>query len=480
MRHFSNICSLALFTLLTCTGQAEDAPKVEELYKTNCASCHGEALQGGSGTSLIGEVWKHGDSDAEITQSIAKGYPQMGMIAWEGALKSDQIRSLVIYIREKRQQARLQKTPPPKPLPDQPVKTQKETYRLQKVTDGLHDPWAIAFLPDGRMLVTEKAGPLRIVAADGTVQPEPVHGTPPVTAIGQGGMLAVALHPDYAKNGWIYLSFSDGFKDENGKDKALTAIVRGRIKDGAWVDQEWIWRGDRKFYSGAGVHFGSRFVFDQGYVYFVIGERGGGMEAQDVKRPNGKIFRLFDDGRIPKDNPFVGQEGSEPGIWSYGHRNPQGMTKDPRDGSIWETEHGPRGGDEFNQILKGRNYGWPVICHGMNYDGRPMRDTVGTAKEGMEQPVAFWVPSIAPCGLTIYIGDQFPQWKYDFFAGSLKAQELHRLHVADGKVTEEEIILKGIGRIRDVVSGPDGAIYLVLNQPDMIVRLVKVDAMAAR
>lgn len=461
---------VALAFLPTITACSQSAPKVEALYQANCASCHGAAFEGGQGGSLIDNVSKHGGSDEEVARSIAKGYPTMGMTGWENVLKPDQIRALVILLREKQQAELSKKNAPPRPLPDQPIQTKYLSYRLQVVTRGLQSPWGLAFLPDGSMLVTEKAGPLRIISADGTLQPKPVRGTPQVMNHGQGGMMSVGVHPEYAKNGWIYLGFADGWKDEKGDTKTITAVVRGRIKDGAWVDQEWIYRADKKFYSGAGVHFGTRFVFDQGYVYFVVGERGGGMEAQDLTRPNGKIFRLFDDGRTPPDNPFVSQPGAEPGIWSYGHRNPQGLTKDPRDGAIYETEHGPRGGDEFNLIQKGRNYGWPVITYGMGYDGRPI--TSITAREGMEQPISHWTPSIAACGLAIYTGDKFPQWKYDFFAGSLRAQELHRLRVTHGKLTEEEIVLKGVGRIREVQSGPDGAIYLVFNGPDLIARLV--------
>ncbi len=459
----------AVFIPLVACGA--DTPKVEELYQTNCASCHGANGQGGSGANLLDDEWKYGGSDDEIAASIAHGYPPMGMPGWEATMSPTQIRSLVIYLREKRASASSDSNATRVKM-DQPIVTQKATFRLQIVAKDFHNPWGFAFLPDGRMLVTEKAGVLRIVDKDGKLEPEPIRGTPPVMELGQGGMMAVAVHPDYAKNGWIYLGIADGEKNEKGEMKAITAIVRGRIKDGAWVAQEWIYRADKKFLSGAGVHFGTRIVFDSGYIYFVVGERGGGLEAQDVKRPNGKIFRLFDDGRVPPDNPFVSTEGAEPGIWSYGHRNPQGLAMDLRDHQIYETEHGPRGGDEFNHIEKGKNYGWPVITYGMNYNGTPMPNSIGTAKDGMEQPVTFWVPSIAACGLTFYNGDLFPKWENDFFAGSLKAEELHRLHVENGKVTEQEIVLKGAGRIRSVETGPDGAIYLLLNAPDILVKMV--------
>ena len=473
------LCGFVLAVPAACT-HAAPRPKVEELYNQNCASCHGANFEGGIGTSLTKGYWIHGSSDEDLTRDINKGFPDLGMPPWEGTLDTDQIRSLVVYLREKEQSEAARKLAAPKVRRDQPTATKYETFKLETLTTGLRNPWGLAFLPDGRMLVTEKSGPVRIVSADGKQVSEPIRGTPPVMDHGQGGMMAVGVHPDYEKNGWIYLGFADGWRDEKNEVKTLTAVVRGRIKDGEWTDQEWIYRADKRFYTGAGVHFGTRFVFDHGYLFFVVGERGGGLQAQDVKRPNGKIFRLFDDGKLPPDNPFVGQEGAEPGIWSYGHRNPQGLTMDSRDGSLWDTEHGPRGGDEFNHIQKGLNYGWPVITYGMDYDGRPMPNSQGTAKEGMEQPVKYWAPSPAMCGLTFYVGDKFPQWKNDFFAGSLKNQELFRLRVANGKLTEEEVVLSGAGRIRSVETGPDGDLYLLLNDPNQLVRMVPAEGTAQR
>lgn len=462
--------------LLTSPALAGDnaKPKVEDIYQQNCAACHGANFEGGVGTSLIKGYWKHGDTDADLTRDIEKGFPDLGMPPWDDTLSSTQIRSLVVFLRERNQQEERKKISLPHPDRDAPVSTRHEKYQLEILTRDLRTPWGLDFLPDGRMIVTERKGPVRVVSADGRQVGPPVRNAPFTIENGQGGMMAVGIHPDYEHNGWIYLAFADGWRDDRNNPKVLTAVARGRIKDNTWTDQEWIYRADRKFYTGAGVHFGTRFVFDKGYVYFVVGERGGKMEAQDIHRPNGKVFRLFDDGRVPPDNPFVNEPGSEPGIWSYGHRNPQGLAMDPRDGSLYDTEHGPRGGDEFNLILKGHNYGWPVITLGMDYDGRPIPESVGTAKEGMDQPVTFWVPSIAACGLAAYTGDKFPKWKGDFFAGSLKAQELHRLHVVDKKVTEEEIVLKDVGQVRDVVNGPDGNIYLLLNGQDALARLVPV------
>lgn len=459
--------------------------KVEEIYGTYCSGCHGKNFEGGQGGVLVDGVWKHGGSDEEIFKSIAKGNLQLGMNPWEGILSADQIRAMVIFLREKEKQSVTKGMDFPVPSPDKVTKTELHDYRIETLVEkGLKDPWGIAVLPDGRMLVTEKAGRLRIIEKDGKIDPQAVTGTPQVIEHGQGGLMEVALHPDFRKNGWIYLGFSDGTREkrENGKDevRCITSVVRGKIRDHQWTDQEWIFRADPKFRSGAGVHFGTRFVFDKGYIYFVVGERGGLMEVQDVRRPNGKIHRLHDDGRVPQDNPYVKDKDAIPSVWSYGHRNPQGLAMDPRDGSLYNTEHGPRGGDELNLVLPAHNYGWPIVTLGMNYDGMPMSypgpdgkpvQSV-TAKEGIDQPIAFWVPSIATCGLDFYTGDKFPKWKNDLLVGALAQQEIRRLRIENKKVVSQEIILKNIGRVRSVKTGPDGFIYVVLNGPDRVVRLV--------
>jgi glucose/arabinose dehydrogenase len=459
---------LPMLLAVSGTALAQNKTKVEDLYSQHCAGCHGAKFEGGVGGSLVDGEWKHGASDAEIYKSIAKGNVQMGMTPWEGVLSADQIRSMVIFLREKEKQTLTKGVEFPKPSPDKVTKTELHDYRIETLVEkGLKNPWAIAFLPDGRFLVTEKAGKLRLVEKDGDLDPQEIKGLPHVVEHGQGGLMEVALHPDYAKNGWVYLGFADG---ERGEKSCITAVVRGRIKGHEWTDHEWIYRPDAKFRAGAGVHFGTRFVFDKGYLYFPIGERGGMMEAQKLSSPVGKVFRLHDDGRVPKDNPFVKDKDALPGIWSLGHRNPQGLTIDPRDGAIYSTEHGPRGGDELNLIKPGTNYGWPVITYGMNYNGTPM--VAITEKEGMEQPLTYWVPSIAACGLDCYTGDRFPKWKYDLFAGGLAQQEVRRIRMKERKVVSQEIVLKNIGRVRDVTGAPDGNIYVVLNGPDRIIRMV--------
>ncbi len=449
--------------------------KVEDLYKNLCAPCHGADLNGGLAPSFLDGVWKHGSTDAEIARTILKGNLSLGMTPWEGILSPDQIRSLIIFLREKEKEAKVKGIQYPKPEPGKITRTELENYRIETVAEGLEIPWSLAFLPDGRKLVTERPGRLRVISRTNQLAPKPVADTPSVVVHGQGGLLDVVVHPNFASNGWIYLAIADGSKKQvPGKKKpevnALTAIVRGRIKNNHWIDSEWIWRGDRKFYDGSGAHFGSRITFDRnGYLYFIVGERGALMEVQDLANPKGKIFRLHDDGRIPEDNPSFAGADAIPGIYSYGHRNPQGLARHPATGEIFSTEHGPRGGDELNRIQAGRNYGWPVITMGMNYNGTPLGKT---HQAGMEQPLHFWVPSIATCGLDFYSGDRFPNWNNDLFVGALKQQEVRRLRLTNGAVSQEEVILKGLGRVRDVRTGPDGFLYVVLNKPGSILRLI--------
>lgn len=428
-------------------------------------------MSGGSAPSLIDGKWRHGGSDISIAHSIRDGFPNAGMPAMNQALNTAEIRGLVIYIHEKSAAFERARTKYNAPSPGTVVQSEKGPFKLESVMEsGLTEPWAIAFLPDGRMLVTERPGRLRIIEK-GKLLPEPVHGTPAVYG-GEGGLLDVALHPNYSRAGsdWVYLSYGDKSSDGQG----MTAIIRGRLRDGAFVDQQQIFMADHSLYRPGGQRFGSRLLFDgKGHLFFSIGDRASPGDEQDLSRPNGKVYRLYDDGRIPKDNPFVKRPGAIPGIWTYGHRNPQGLAFSPVTGDLWESEHGPRGGDELNILHPGHNYGWPVITYGMNYDGTPITDH--TAQAGMDQPITYWVPSIATSPITFYSGNRFPLWKANLFLGALAAQELRRVVIDGQSVTHQEVLFKGIGRVRDVVNGPDGYLYVVLNQPDRIERLVPGD-----
>lgn len=320
------------------------------------------------------------------------------------------------------------------------------------------------------MLVTEKPGRLRVVR-DGELDPEPVAGVPEVRYRSQGGLLDVELHPDFASNRLLYLSFSK--PDEEGGE-GTTAVVRGRFEGDRLEDVEEIF--EARAWSMSGAHFGSRLAFGpDGHLFITVGDRGANPldgppeqhPAQDRTNHQGTVVRLHDDGRIPSDNPFVERDDVLPGIWSYGHRNPQGLVIDEETGEIWAIEHGPQGGDELNLVRPGRNYGWPVIGYGVQYGGPTIHDA--REKEGMEQPIQFWVPSIAPSGLMLYTGDRFPEWRGNLFVGGLAHQELHRVPLVEGEDgyqvgrMERPPLLQGFGRIRDVRQGPDGYIYLAID-----------------
>jgi aldose sugar dehydrogenase len=467
------LCLAYLLALFLVPSPAKAARDITAFYSEVCANCHGKNMEGAQAPGLLKpEMLKHGSDDASLARSIRDGYPTNNMVAWKMVLSDAEVRSMVVFIREKQEQFRKGQIAFPKPVDGQVVESKLEKFRIKNVVQGLKTPWSIAFLPDRKMLVTELPGSLRIVEENQPPGP-PVQGTPPVRARGQGGLMEVALHPGYETNGWVYLTFSDPYTDEHGASLGLTAVARGRIKDNHWTDGEIIFRAPYKFYKPTDIHFGSRIVFDgEGHLFFSMGERGVKENAQDLSRPNGKIHRIFDDGRIPPDNPFVGLSNAFTSIWCYGNRNPQGLARHPVTGDLWEAEHGPRGGDEINWIRKGLNYGWPVITYGMDYNGTPISEF--TAKEGMEQPVTYWTPSIAVCAINFYTGDQFPRWKHNLFATALAQQELRRLVIDGHRVVEQEILFKNIGRVRYVVTGPDGCLYLALNAPDRIIRLEPV------
>jgi len=344
------------------------------------------------------------------------------------------------------------------------ISSELEQFALETVVVGLVDPWGLAFLPDGRMLVTERKGQLRVVE-HGALLPEPIAGVPLVWAKGQGGLLDVAVDPKYAENGWVYLSFSD----DGGGDRATTAVARGRLVSGRWTDQQVLLRPPVESYRQSMVHFGSRMAFDnEGQLFVSIGDRGFSDDAQDLWSSNGKIHRITESGKQLWDEPFG--SGALLTVWSYGHRNPQGLAFDRRTGQLWETEQGPRGGDELNRIERGGNYGWPLVSYGMSYDGK--RASVRTELEGTIPPVHQWTPSITVSSMSFYTGVVFPRWTNNLFVTCLSPQQLRRLEINDSHVQHEEILLRGVGRARDVVEGPDGNIYVVLNQPDRVARIV--------
>lgn len=454
----------------TLTAQIQRQGRLNELYAQHCASCHGVQMEGGQAPSMLDDEWAHGGDDESLARSIRVGTPEKGMPPWGAVLSEPEIRAMVIFIREQR--AKAQATPIAKPAESITVDSQLHDYQLNTWVDGLSDPWSLAFLPDGRALVTEKRGRLYVIE-NGRLGEQPISGLPEIDNRSQAGLYDVVPHPDYANNGWIYLAHSHPQQNAEGRAVSLTRIIRGRVRDGAWVDQQTIFEAPVEVYpASGGVHFGGRIAFDRaGYLYFSIGERGTMQNAQNLAVPMGKVHRLFDDGRVPPDNPFLGNADAVRSIWSYGHRNPQGLAIHPVTGALYDVEHGPRGGDELNLVRGGRNFGWPVITYGMDYDGTPI--TAITAREGMEQPVNYWVPSIAPCGMNFYTGDLFPRWKNHLFVATLGTQQLHRLEVDGNRVVAEEILFKGLGRVRHVITGPDGALYVLL--PNRIARLTPAE-----
>ncbi|NIA67399.1 PQQ-dependent sugar dehydrogenase [Pelagibius litoralis] len=337
-------------------------------------------------------------------------------------------------------------------------------FRIVTLADGLDHPWGMAFLPDGGILITERSGTLRLFT-DGKLQDGPIDGTPAVAARGQGGLLDVAVHPGFAENRLVYLSYAGP-----GEGGASTEVARGRLDGMALQDVEVLFRAVPK--SGGTGHFGSRLVFDgDGKLFISLGDRRQIREPQNLGNHIGTVVRLNDDGSVPEDNPFVGQADALPEIFSYGHRNVQGMTLHPESGQLWAHEHGPRGGDELNLLKAAANYGWPVITHGIDYSGAIISDK--TEAEGMEQPVVYWDPSIAPSGMAFYDGEMFPQWQGDLFVGALAHLHLRRLEMEGDKVVGQESLLVDLGeRIRDVRSGPDGYLYVLTDSSDgMLIRL---------
>lgn len=325
-------------------------------------------------------------------------------------------------------------------------------YTHEVVVPDITIPWGIAFFPDNSMLITEKEGEL-IHFKNG--KKTKIKDLPEVKVQGQGGLMDVELHPNYEDNGWVYISYASADGDGKG---ANTAIMRFKIENGSAVEKKLLYKASPN--SGRGQHFGSRLEFDnEGFLYFSIGDRGNrDINPQNIERDCGKIYRLHDDGRIPVSNPFVKDRNAKKAIYSYGHRNPQGMAKHPETGKIWTHEHGPRGGDEINIIESGKNYGWPIISYGINYSGTKFTDI--TEADGMEQPIHYWDPSIAPSGMEFIKGDIYPEWKGNLLVGVLKFQYLNRCVIKNNKIVEEEKLIEDLGRVRSVKQGPDGYIYV--------------------
>lgn len=445
-----------LLVVLSCnaTKQKKSTANIDEsivtLYKATCSGCHGQQLQ------QFKMLKSNKKSVEELANTIKNGNLDAGMVAFGEILNDKQIQELAQFIKSYDYDQNF-------------VVEQKEVkdYNIEVVIDGLEVPWGMEFLPNGDMLVAEREGVLsRFSKTDGL---HPIKGLPPIRAKGQGGLMDLKLHPQYEENGWLYISYS--YIDETNSRAGNTAIIRAKLINDELTQIEPIYKGTPA--TTTNHHFGNRMVFDQaGYLYFSNGERGArDVFPQKLDNTNGKIHRLNDDGSIPKDNPFVGQENAIPSIYSYGHRNPQGLVLHPVTGEIWEHEHGPRGGDEINLIKPGSNYGWPVITYGINYIGTVITDL--KEKEGMEQPLHYYLPSIAPCGMAFLDSDIYPAWKNNLFIGSLRFQYLERVVLSGTTVIYQEKMLEELSsRVRDVRVGPDGYLYVAVEGPGRILKIL--------
>jgi glucose/arabinose dehydrogenase len=457
-------------------------------FNDNCSACHGEDLRGAPlGTPLVGIDLRHGDSVKEIAMSIANGFPESGMPAWSETMDENRIWNLALYVAEQRQGTTIldKRADIPLNIPEGVIESERHAFRIETIADGLDPmPFSIEPLPDGRILLSERMRGLSIISRDGK-QSELIKGTPKVyddhgmflgQVRGTGWMLDVAVHPQFEENGWIYIHHTDrctGCNDmsrRGGQPVSMNRLIRGRIKDGEWIDEEIIWQADIETYTNTSdLAAGGRISFDdENHVYISVGFKAplDIQGVQDLSLPYGKIHRTHDDGRIPSDNPFVDHPEALKTIWTYGHRSVQGLEFDPQTGQHWNTEMGPRGGDELNRLVPGGNYGWPIFTSGVNYDGRPVNAAkklgIELNPEDAEFPVVDMTPSPAISSFIFYEGAEFPDWNGNIIVGTLRATDLLRMEVVDGQVTHTETLLEDLARFRDIEIGAEGELYVLL------------------
>ncbi len=460
------------------------------LWTAQCAGCHGNDSAGGRAPSLFDQKWLDSTTDERIANSIKNGVPNTEMEGFKASLTDEQIFQLIAHIRTQtgaplRPRAQFNESPN-----GTVIKSAKQTFKVELVADGLMTPWGMSFLPDGRLLVTERDGRLQIVDKGKLTL---VTGTPKAHVQQDGGYLDVEVHPQYARNGWIYLAYVEdqpgyvapppapappapdpaapapaGAGRGGGRGgqvfvPSMTVVVRGKIdKNNQWTSEQTIFRAPATLYTTSGAHYGSRLLFDkENHLFFTLGERNGNNPnyAQDLTSPLGKVHRFNDDGTVPKDNPFVNTPGAVGSIWTYGHRNPEGLAWDPVTGALWESEHGPNSADEVNVLIKGHNYGWNLVSK----QGPPQYKL---SAPDMDDPVVYYTPTFAPAGIAFYTGDKYPGWKNtSLFVCGLAGQALRRLDVKGNTVTSQEIVFDQFGRVRDIVQGPDGYFYVAVQNP---------------
>ena len=459
-------------------------------WNEHCASCHGKALEGtDKGVAMIDGKLQHGDTVEQMMGVIAKGLPDSTMVGWEGKLSPEQIKGLALYVSERRQKyPTIDDSFAANPETDSIIQSKHHKFRLEKITDLASRPYSLAPMPGGNILISEPVRGLSVVGQQGT-QSELIEGTPELWGslirlgnswLNLGTVLDVELHPDFEDNGWIYLSHTDRCTWRCGwiVPGTMVRVVRGRIKEGQWVDQQVIWSVHRQHYTPVpDAVAAGRLAFDrQSYLYISIGGKNTYGKLHDLNTPFGKVHRVRDDGSIPEDNPFYKSPENRPEtstihtVWSYGHRTGQGLDGHPENGGIWNSEMGPRGGDEINHILGGENYGWPLYTNGLDYDGNQVsigKDLgLNFALEDTVLPIVDFTPAPAVSNFAFHHGTQFSNWNNDFLVGSLKAKTLYRVRIENGVEIEREKLITNFGRIRDVAMGIDGLIYIVIEHGD--------------
>ncbi|MEX2371179.1 MAG: PQQ-dependent sugar dehydrogenase [Bacteroidales bacterium] len=451
---------IIFMSFTTGTFQEEDPyKKAEQQYAEYCIGCHFQPNE------FMEKEWIEEKSVESAFTSIRYGMEDIGMPAFRGGLSDKDILNLSNYIINMGREADFRKGSDS----DRVFDSESFSYRAVTVVENLDIPWGLTWLPGGEMLITERSGILYKVDKQGNRTE--ISGVPKVYEYGQGGLLDVELHPSYETNGWIYITYSY-YAGQTVGDGGSTALMRARLKNDALTDKEILFRATPA--ERRGPHYGSRIEFDrEGYLYLTVGDRGQSHNAQDITNYSGAVHRLHDDGTIPTDNPFYNTPNAVKSIYNYGHRNIQGLALHPQTGDLWSHEHGPRGGDELNIERPGINYGWPEITYGINYNGTII--TRDTARAGMEQPVIYWTPSIAPCGMDFIDGDIYPGWEGDLLVGSLRFNYVIRCTIENRKVVHQEKLIDGLGRVRNVKVGPDGYIYVGLENPGRIVKLVPLD-----
>ncbi|MCR6654085.1 MAG: PQQ-dependent sugar dehydrogenase [Cellvibrionaceae bacterium] len=479
--HFSSMGSiLATFLLALPPVLQAQEPDGKQLYEQNCAACHGLQFQGsGLGPALSPSSYVYGGQEWDVFRIAKNGLASKGMPAFGDTLNEAQLNAIAKYVptrkaaEEPQTETAAPEVPQFDPVPGK-VSTLDYEVDVQVVSDKLDTPWAVAFPDAQTVLVTERVGRLRVIK-NGKLNEKPIAGTPEVFVHShqwnQGGLLDIALHPEHAKNGWIYLAYSHPVPGPTADVVlAMTRVVRGKIKNHKWTQQEVVYEAAAEHYNDHFWHYGGRLIFDkQGYLYISIGDRGVLEQAREPGKPFGKFHRLHPDGSIPADNPFRNKPEFLPSIYSLGHRNPQGLAIHPETGRLWATEHGPRGGDELNVLKPTGDYGWPNVTYGINYEGTLL--TPHTRLEGVEQPVIYWRPSIGVSGMTFYQGREFPLWQNKILVTALARRELRLLTLDGERVQHEETLVKFAGRPYEPVVAPDGSIYVVTDSPGMLLRL---------